>query len=294
MNEMLCIIGSGVVGKAMGRGFEEKGYKVTYVDTKEDIVARLRALGKSAYTPEGLRNSGMKHDVYFLTVSTPTEDGKINLSYLESATKNLGALLSTPDEYCVIVVKSTVPPGTTETLVINNIEAISGKRVGIDFGVCMSPEYLREASAEQDFTEPWIIVIGEYDQRSGDALQNVYNAFNSPIFRTTLQEAEMQKYVHNLFNATKITFFNEMRGVCERLGLDADTIFPLVAKSAEGMWNPNYGIRNLGSYSGSCLPKDTQAFLKWTKDKDFEAVLLEAVIKVNNTFKRQVEKKETS
>ena len=147
----------------------------------------------------------------------------------------------------------------------------------------MNPEYLREVSAYEDILNPWMTLIGEYDKKSGDMLESVYKGrFSAPLFRCKLKEAEMQKYVHNLFNAAKITYFNEMRQIAKRIGADADKVFKYTALSCEGMWNPNYGIKNRGPFDGSCLPKDTQAFLHWAQARGFDTSLLKTVINVNN------------
>lgn len=278
------IIGSGVVGQATGRGFLARGLAVTFVDIRPETVAKLRQEGLTAYTPTELTRENSDWEITFLTVSTPTDaaTGEINLSHLESAVIDVGRRLAERDAYHVVVVRSTVVPGTTEGLVLQTLEQASGKKVGADFGLCMNPEYLREKSAVDDFLHPWLVVIGEYDKRSGDALEAIYADIDCPIHRVTLVEAEMQKYVHNLFNAVKITFFNEMRGIAVKLGARAEVMFPLVAKSAEGMWEPTYGIKDFGPFDGMCLPKDTQAFLRWAQEHGWKMPLLKTAIVVNN------------
>ena len=118
-------------------------------------------------------------------------------------------------DYHLIVVKSTVIPGTTEDVVIKNLENSSGKKVGKDFGVCMNPEFLREGRALEDFFHPDRIVIGEYDKKSGDVLQEVYKSFKCQILRTNLKTAEMIKYASNSFLATKVSFANEVGNICK-------------------------------------------------------------------------------
>ena len=207
---------------------------------------------------------------------------------MEAAAIDLGKRIAKTKKYHLVVVKSTVVPGTTENLVIKTIEKYSGKKVGRDFGACMNPEYLREKTAYDDTFAPWIILIGEYDKKSGDLLNSVYEGkFNCSIFRCEIREAEMQKYVHNLFNAAKITFYNEMRKIAGQIDVDADKIFKYAAISCEGMWNPKYGIANLGPFDGSCLPKDTEAFLDWAQSNGFDASLLRSVVNVNDTLARK-------
>jgi len=284
----LAIIGSGIVGQATGKGFIAKGHGVVFCDINPETLARLENQGYKVCPPNLLEEEkGVK--AFFLSVSTPTVDGKIQLDFLKSAVANLreGALKKTND-YCIVVVRSTVPPNTIEGSLIPLLERYSGKKAGKDFGVCMNPEYLREDSNEEDFKNPWIIVIGELDAKSGETLEEIYGSHNCPIVHISIKEAETQKYVHNLFNACKISFFNEMRMVCEAVNVDANKVFELVAKSAEGSWNQKYGIRNLGPYGGSCLPKDTTAFLAWAKDELEKSLpLLKAVIKVNEITKEK-------
>ncbi|MBI3984738.1 MAG: UDP-glucose/GDP-mannose dehydrogenase family protein [Candidatus Levybacteria bacterium] len=281
----ICIIGPGIVGQATGKVFAAKGYEVAFLGGNIEKVKKLRGEGYKAYERHELMDSGYNFDISMLTVPTPTKEGKINLQALESAATDLGKRLKNTKKYHLVVVKSTVPPGTTQNLVIPLIEKYSGKKAGKDFGACMNPEYLREETAYDDTLNPWIILIGEYDQKSGDLLESVYkNKFTCPQHRCKLMEAEMQKYVHNLFNAAKISFYNEMREIAAKIDVDADKIFKYTAISCEGMWNPKYGIRNMGPFQGSCLPKDTQAFYYWATTHGFDASLLKMVIDVNNKF----------
>lgn len=280
----LHVIGAGFVGQATGKGFLGHGYEVTFIDIDATKVANLRAQGLNAMTPNDVQETAQ---ISLLTVNTPTHEGKINLRYIQGAAQDLGRRLAKTKDYHVVVIRSTVIPGTTDDL-ISIIEQHSGKAAGKDFGVCMNPEFLREKNAVADFAHPWLIVIGEQDQRSGDALAKLYQDFDCPIHRVSILEAEMQKYVHNLFNAVKISFFNEIRELTRAAGIDAEKIFPLVAKSAEGMWSPEYGTRDFGPFDGSCLPKDTQAFLAWAQSHGWNTPLLAAAIAFNKKLEQEL------
>ncbi|MEX0650144.1 MAG: NAD(P)-binding domain-containing protein [Candidatus Andersenbacteria bacterium] len=285
----LAIIGSGVVGQATGKGFNKVGkLDITFVDVNDQTIQKLREEGYSAIRAEDLTPEIA--DVLFISVPTPTVSGRINLDYLIQATINIAErVLASSNSRHTIVVRSTVPPGTTEKLVIPLLEENSGKVAGKDFGVSMSPEYLREETAEEDFIQPRLITVGALDDESAKTMEEVYAAFNMPVHRLPLAEAEAQKYVHNLYNACKISFFNEMRMVCSEAGINAEEIFPLVAQSAEACWNPTYGTKNKGPFSGSCLPKDTTAFLGWARDNHKNPMqLLDAVIAVNEDLKSQM------
>jgi UDPglucose 6-dehydrogenase len=276
----IAVIGSGVVGQATGKGLINIGHNVVFCDINPRTLAKLEKEAYQTCDPHSLGDE--EKDFYFLTVSTPTSDNKIELNFLESAVANLGSVIKNQKRYCLVIVRSTVPPGTTEDNLIPILEKYSGKKAGKDFGVCMNPEYLREISNEDDFKNPWIITIGELDNKSGEMLEKIYSHYKCPVHRVSLREAEMQKYVHNLFNACKISFFNEMRTICNMTGINADKVFDLVIGSAEAMWSPRYGTKNLGPYGGSCLPKDTTALLSWVKENlDIQMPLLQATIKVN-------------
>ena len=158
----------------------------------------------------------------------------------------------------------------------------------------MQPEFLRAENGHDpywDFTHPWFIVIGEHDARAGDILEELYQPFAAPIARVDIKTAEMIKYMHNLFNATKISFFNEMHSIEEELGIDSDLVHGIVAKTAEGMWSPEYGIKGGYPYRGGCLPKDTVAFFNFAQEHGLcETPLLRAAMEVNNRLLRQEER----
>lgn len=286
----LAVIGSGVVGQATGKGLIAKGHEVIFCDINPEVLAQLESQGYKVCLPNLLeQESGI--GAFFVSVSTPTVDDKIELDFLRSAVANLGGgAVKKRSNYHIIVIRCTVPPNTVEGSLIPLLEKYSGKKAGKDFGVCMNPEYLRENNNEEDFNNPWIIVIGELDVESGKILEDIYTPVprNCPIIRISIKEAEIQKYIHNLFNASKISFFNEMRMICDDIGVNADIVFKLVSMSAEASWNPQYGIRDFGPFGGTCLPKDTTAFLTWAKDELKKSMpLLRAVIKVNETIKEK-------
>jgi UDPglucose 6-dehydrogenase len=288
MAKSIFIVGSGLVGQATGKGLAAKGFKVTFIDVRPAVVSQLRRQGYQAFEASEVK----KTDAAIFMLSVPTYSPKpgINgLDFVKEAATSIGSWLSKTDKYCLVVVRSTVLPGTTEGTIIPILEEYSGKGAGRDFGVCTNPEYLRERCAEEDFLNPWLVLIGELDKRSGDLLQEVYHWVNCPIYRVSLKEAEMEKFVHNLFNANKISFFNEMRLACRQMGLDCEKVFPSVAQSAEASWNHLYGTRDLGPFAGSCLPKDTIAFLSWAKEQGMETPLVDAMLRVNEALVRHLE-----
>jgi UDPglucose 6-dehydrogenase len=136
-----------------------------------------------------------------------------------------------------------------------------------------------------DAMNPKAIIIGQFDQKSGDTLVSLFNRFSTQIMRMTIEEAEFHKFVHNTFNATKIAFFNEMRIIAEKQQLDPEKIFQSVIVTCEGIWNPEYGTRNWGPFDGSCLTEDSQALLNWSTENQYDMGILDAVLRQNRNMK---------
>jgi len=282
----LLIIGSGVVGQATGKGFAKKGHTVSYVDINPQMIAKLRGEGLTAMTVTEVNWDTV--DVVMLAVSTPSVEGKIILDYIEAAALDVGLGLAKTNNYITVVVRSTVPPTTTERRITPILERASGKQSGIDFGVAMNPEFLRAVTNEQDFARPWITVIGASDRHTAALLDELYTPFGALIVRCTPTEAEMIKYVNNVYNAVKISYFNEVHAICQQLGIDSNIIGATVARSAESMWNPLYGTRGGVPYGGACLPKDTVAFMQFVREHGWNHYMLEATIEVNRELEEQV------
>jgi UDPglucose 6-dehydrogenase len=282
----IIIVGSGVVGQATGKGFAKKGHQVSYVDINPQMIAKLRAEGLTAMTAAEVDWNAV--DIVMLAVSTPSVNGKIVLDYIEAAARDVGRGLATTPNYVTVVVRSTVPPTSTEKRITPILEQASGKQVGQDFGVGMNPEFLRAVSNEQDFARPWITVLGTSDRRTAEVLDQLYAPFGALIVRCTPTEAEMIKYVNNVYNAVKISYFNEIHAICQQLGVDSNLIGATVARSAESMWNPLYGTRGGVPYGGACLPKDTVAFMQFAREHGFEHLMLEATIAVNEQLQEAV------
>jgi UDPglucose 6-dehydrogenase len=275
-----------VVGQATGKGFAKKGHSISYVDINPDTIAKLCATGLSATT--AAKASWNEADFVMLAVTTPSIDDRIVLDYIEAATLDVGLGLATTDKYVVVVVRSTVPPTTTEDRIIPILERASGKQAGVDFGVAMNPEFLRAVSSEQDFARPWITVLGTSDRRTAEILDDLYRPFGALIVRCTPTEAEMIKYINNVYNAVKISYFNEVYTICDRLGIDGNLIGAAVARTAESMWNPLYGTRGGVPYGGACLPKDTTAFMQFVRERGWDHLMLEATMRVNQRLAQRV------
>src|SRR5262245_17752561 len=276
------IVGSGVVGSATGMGFADKGHAVQFVDVNAKRVDELRALGYAADTEIDMTGTGA---FLFMTVPTPNNGNRYELSAVRAASEALGTALRGAQSFHTVVVRSTVPPGTCEHTVTPILQEASGLRAGVDFAVASNPEFLRAACAREDFLMPWMTVIGARSARTQERLGEVYAEFGGEqrTFKNPA-EAELVKCAHNLYNATKISFWNELSRVAAESKLDIDAVATTVADSAEGSFNPEYGIQAGNPYGGACLPKDTRGFLGFAEDLGVEMPLLSGVIEVNETM----------
>ena len=284
----IVIVGSGVVGTATGKGFVRCGHQVTFVDISP---SRLKALRQEGLVATDRIDLSGEPSFVFLTLPTPFNGQLYDLSILASSARTVGMAIRDAAAFHTVVVRSTVPPGTCEGLIRPILEKFSGKRVGEGFGLASNPEFLRAASAEEDFIFPWMTVIASFSRRTVERLRDLFKPFGGEVrtFSNTA-EAEMAKCCHNAFNAAKISFWNEMWALSQHLGLDADAIASAVSRSAEGSINPEYGIRGGAPYGGSCLPKDTKGFLGFAAAAGVDMPMLEAVIEMNDRMERTVQR----
>jgi UDPglucose 6-dehydrogenase len=214
---------------------------------------------------------------------------RYDLTIFAQGVDDVGEAVRRSNGFHTIIVRSTVPPGTTEGLVKERLEAASGKVAHRDFALASNPEFLRAASASDDFRWPWMTVVASSNKRTQERVTGLLKPFGGEM--RTFDEpatAEFIKCAHNIYNASKISFWNEMWAVAEHLGLDAAEISETVAHSAEGSINRFYGIRGGAPYGGACLPKDTNGFLGFTSDLGLEMPLLEAVVAVNEAMETTV------
>ncbi|WP_457549431.1 UDP-glucose dehydrogenase family protein [Archaeoglobus sp.] len=291
----ISIIGSGYVGIVTGIGFAELNNEVIFVDVDENKVDLINS-GKPPIYEKGLEELMQKNkeryyatmdydeaimntEVTFVCVGTPSkEDGSIDLKYVESASKAIGKVLANKKDFHIVVVKSTVIPGTTEDVVKPIIEKKSGKKAFEDFGLAMNPEFLREGSAVNDFFNPDRIVIGVKDERTKSILEELYKPLNCPKLVTDIKTAEMIKYASNAFLATKISFANEIGNICKKLGIDVYNVFKGVG--LDHRINPAFFKAGIG-FGGSCFPKDVKALIRKAEELGEEPKILKAVIEVN-------------
>jgi UDPglucose 6-dehydrogenase len=300
----ISIVGAGYVGLSTGVGFAKKGHSVICVDIDEKKIESINRGHPPIYEPgmaDGLKEAVtggrlratadlkgaiMDSDVTFVSVPTPqSDDGSADLSYIRKAAEDIGSVLREKGGYHVVVVKSTVVPGTTEGTVLPALENGSGKKAGSGFGLCMNPEFLREGRALEDFLDPDRVVIGSLDSRAGDVVEGVYNGFDAPVLRTAVKTAEMIKYASNALLATKISFSNEIGNICKELGIDVYDVMKGVGM--DGRLSPSFLQAGTG-FGGSCFPKDVAAIAAKGRELGQETRILSAVLDVNKSQRQRI------
>lgn len=291
----ISIIGTGYVGAVTGACLAEIGYDIIFVgrDTKKlDLIQsgkspifepgldqllekNLTRITTTVDLPDAIR----KTELTFVCVGTPSnDDGSINLDQIRDVSHMIGKNLASDDGYHTIIVKSTVLPGTTETLVIPLLEKESKKKAFVDFGVASNPEFLKEGTAVEDFFHTDRIVIGVNDQKTREVLEQLYKPLNAPIYTTTIRTSEMIKYTSNSFLATKISFANEIGNLCKKMGIDSYEVFRGVG--LDSRINPHFFRSGIG-FGGSCFPKDVRALIAHARTLGVEPQILHAVIETN-------------
>ena len=293
----IFIVGSGVVGSATGRGLASMGHHVTFVDILPNRVEALRSEGFDAHPELSLIDEPAAF--IFLTLPTPhvvipgapgaPAERRYDLTLFTRGVEDVAAALSEAPGIHTVVVRSTVPPGTTEGLVLPLLEELSGKHEGLGFSLASNPEFLRAASASEDFRHPWLTVVGARSKRTAERLADLLRPFGGELrlFEDTTT-TETIKIVNNVYNAAKISFHNEIWSLCNQLGISPEAVSGSVAVSAEGSWNIAYGTRGGAPYGGMCLPKDTNGLLGLATSVGVDMPMLRATIEVNEAMEVRV------
>jgi len=310
------IIGTGYVGLITGVGLADKGHNVVCFDIHSDIIQRINECNPHIYE-HGLKelltnvmksgcfstqiisvNKLVSCEVIIIAVGTPSVNGKIDLKYVKNAAMMIGSAIKLSNHYKSVIVKSTVLPGTTDTIVRKIIEDKSGKLLG-GFGLGMNPEFLREGNAIKDFMEPDRIVLGHEDSNTLNILQELYKSWNCEKITVNTRTAEMIKYANNALLATQISTVNELANIVTEIG-GIDFYDVLKGVHSDNRWNPvlpdntriypeilNYHIPGCG-FGGSCFPKDVQALRSMASKIGVKPHILNAVLKVNENQPKQV------
>ena len=295
----MAVFGLGYVGCVSAACLARDGHIVIGVDVSPQKVDAVAA-GRSPVIEPGLdeliramvhagrfratsdaRMAVHESEVSLICVGTPSNgNGSLNLHFAQNVCRQIGAALATHDAYHVVVVRSTVLPGTVQEVLIPILERESARVAGKDFGVCMNPEFLREGTARQDYYAPSHVIIGQLDQTSGDLVACLYRTVDAPVRRTSIHTAEMLKYVNNAFHAVKVVFANEVGAICKTHGIDGQELMELFCEDCRLNISSAY-LKPGFAFGGSCLPKDLRALLYRAKDRDVECPMLSAALRSN-------------
>jgi GDP-mannose 6-dehydrogenase len=295
----ISVLGLGYVGAVSAGCLAKDGHEVIGVDPERTKVELINA-GKTPIiegdigpiiaeqvTAGRLRattdvSEAVRHaDMVLVCVGTPSQpNGGIDLKYVRSVCEQIGRTLARHDGAPVIVMRSTMLPGTMRDVVIPTLEKFSGKHAGEEFGVCINPEFLREGTAVHDYYHPPKTVIGEVNRASGDLLAAVYGRMPGPMIRTDIETAEMVKYADNAWHALKVGFANEIGNLCKGIGVDAHRVMDIFCQDQKLNLSPYY-LKPGFAFGGSCLPKDVRALLYKAKTLDLSLPILSAILPSN-------------
>jgi len=295
----VSVFGLGYVGSVSAAAFAEDGHTVVGVDVNADKVAMLNA-GQSPIVEPGLAplvasnvaagrlrattdvfDAVAASDVSLISVSTPSRrNGSLDLTFLTRVCEQLGAALQQKSSYHVVVVRSTVLPGTTHDTVIPTLERTSGKRYGTGFGVAVNPEFLREGSAVTDVRHPPLTLVGHNHAADAAGTLQLYQSIDAPIVTTSIRVAEMTKYVSNAWHALKVCFGNEIGMICKQLGVDSHEVMDVFCRDKKLNISATY-LKPGFAFGGSCLPKDVRALEYRAKELDLELPIIGSMLRSN-------------
>ena len=280
----VSLIGSGTIGQATGMGLSKVGHDVIFYDIDEKVLKTLKDRKyRVAERLEGVNGC----DVHFVCVPTPVSRGIMDFSFVESAVSALAKVMTEHDGYQMVVIRSTMLPFTIRNRIVPLLEHGCHLTLGKQYGVCHNPEFLRGAHALEDFLNPPIIVIGTYDEQSARLIKQIYAPFKVPMLATTLENAEAIKIFSNVYNSSKVSFFNDMYLIAEKLGLDHKVISEALTKASFGVRIPEYYTKGGYPFDGPCLPKDLAAFITFLKQQGLDPGFYEEVSKINEEMKSQ-------
>lgn len=301
----ISVFGLGYVGSVSGACMAQMGHHVIGVDANpakvalinqglppvietglSELLASVTKSGAFSAT-ESWQEAIAATDVALVCVGTPSSpNGSLSVELVKRVSEQIGSALAAKQEYFVVVIRSTVLPGTVESAVIPILEARSGKKAGSDFGVCMVPEFLREGSSVKDFFHPPKTVIGELDCRAGECIAGLFDGIDAPLIRTSIRVAESLKYADNAFHAVKVTFANEIGNICKAAGCDSHEVMKIFCMDTKLNLSPYY-LKPGFAFGGSCLPKDLRAITYHARSMDITTPLLDSLLVSN---KKQIER----
>src|SRR4051794_21769027 len=295
----VSVFGLGYVGCVSAASFAGDGHEVVGVDVNADKVASINA-GCSPIVEPGLEDllgecasqgrlrattdtadAINSTDVSLLCVGTPSrKNGSLDLQYLERVSEEIGRAIRGKKDYHVVVVRSTVLPGTTHGVVIPALERESGKKYGDGFGVSVNPEFLREGTALKDFRKPPLTLVGHNHAADASGTIALYQAIDAPLVSTSIRVAEMMKYTSNTWHALKVVFANEIGNLCKKLDVDSHEVMDIFCRDEKLNLSP-YSLKPGFAFGGSCLPKDVRALQYRAKEVDVDLPLISQILPSN-------------
>jgi GDP-mannose 6-dehydrogenase len=295
----LSVFGIGYVGCVSAACFAKGGHDVIGVDLNTTKVEIINS-GKSPIVETGIdelisamvdagrlrattaaAEAIMASEASLVCVGTPSNaNGSLDLTHVKHVCEEIGAALKNKPERHTVVIRSTMLPGTIESLVVAALEEHSGKRAGQDFGVCINPEFLREGSSLKDFYAPPFTLIGTDEEETARLVSSLYKDIEAPLFVTSLKTAEMVKYACNSFHALKVSFANEIGNICKAVGIDSHEVMKVFSEDRKLNLSPYYLTPGF-AFGGSCLPKDLRAINYKAKQLDVEVPVLASILPSN-------------
>ena len=295
----VSVFGLGYVGCVSAASFAGDGHEVIGVDVNaekvaaindgrspivepglDELLARCSSEGRlraTTDTAEAIRDS----EVSLLCVGTPSrKNGSLDLTYLERVSEQVGAALKDKPGYHVVVVRSTVLPGTTHGVIIPALERESGKKYGDGFGVSVNPEFLREGTALKDFRKPPLTLVGHNHAADASGTIALYQSIDAPLISTSIRVAEMMKYTSNTWHALKVVFANEIGNLCKKMNVDSHEVMDIFCRD-EKLNLSSYYLKPGFAFGGSCLPKDVRALQYRAKEVDVELPLISQILPSN-------------
>jgi GDP-mannose 6-dehydrogenase len=295
----VSVFGLGYVGSVSAASFAADGHTVVGVDVNPDKVASLNE-GRSPIVEKGLddlirdnsangrlrattstRDAVQDTELSLICVGTPSRrNGSLDLTYLERVCEQIGGALADKDDYHVVVVRSTVLPGTANDVVIPALERTSGKQYGTGFGVTVNPEFLREGTAIHDFRHPPMTLVGHNYKSDAQPTEALYSRIGAPLVTTSIRTAEMIKYASNTWHALKVCFANEVGNLCKRLDIDSHEVMDIFCRD-EKLNLSSYYMKPGFAFGGSCLPKDVRAMQYRARELDLDMPVIQSILGSN-------------
>lgn len=297
----ISVFGLGYVGAVSGACLAKSGHQVIGVDVSQakvdiinngecpivepglpELITEVTGSGALSATTNAA-DAINQCDITMIAVGTPSDDtGNVNLDAVKGCLADLSELLANKTDYHVVVIRSTVPPGTTDSLINVTPEirkAVDEGRIGF----VMNPEFLREGSSIDDFLYPEVTIIGESSEKAGEFVESLYSFIDAPVVHLSLPAAEMIKYVNNCFHALKVTFANEVGAVCKELDIDSHAVMDVVCMDTKLNISRKYLMPGF-AFGGSCLPKDLRALNHIARHRDLELPLLDSMLPSNQNL----------